>query len=95
MTISSVTRATGYENAGRIFGGDVWTDQAGQATVVLPAYVREHYVSFTYELTPADPEVDASVVAGLLDGRFAIETSRPHTKVIWRVTALPHTDRGG
>ena len=68
--------------------GEVWTDDAGRAEVVLPPFVRAHRAGFDYELTPVDADCSATV-ADEIDGvRFTIVTNRPHAKVEWRVTAL-------
>jgi hypothetical protein len=70
------------------YSGEVWTDDAGRAVIVMPPFVRSHRAGFEYELTPAVAECSAVVVEELTDDRFAIETDRPHVKVAWRVTAL-------
>ena len=70
------------------YSGEVWTDDAGRAVVVLPPFVRVHRAGFEYELTPIGAECSAVVVDELTDDRFAIETDQPHVKVAWRVTAL-------
>jgi hypothetical protein len=73
------------------YSGEVWTDDAGRAVVVMPPFVRAHRAGFEYELTPIGANCAAFVAEELIDDRFAIATDQPHVKVAWRVTAL----RGG
>ena len=70
------------------YSGEVWTDDAGRAVVVMPAFVRVHRAGFEYELTPIGASCSAVVAEELADDRFAIATDEPHVKVAWRVTAL-------
>jgi hypothetical protein len=76
------------------YSGEVWTDDARRAVIVMPPFVRAHRAGFEYELTPIDAERSAVVVEELTDDRFAIETDQPHVKVAWRVTAL-RAEKGG
>ena len=70
------------------YSGEVWTDAAGHAVVVMPPFVRAHRAGFEYELTPIGIWCDAVVTEELIDDCFAIATDQPHVKVAWRVTAL-------
>jgi hypothetical protein len=74
--------------AGWSYSGEVWTDGAGRAVVVLPQFVRAHRAGFEYELTPVGSGCSATVAAEIVDDRFIIATDGPHVKVAWRVTAL-------
>jgi hypothetical protein len=70
------------------YSGEVWTDEAGHAVVVMPPFVRTHRAGFDYELTPIGASCSAVVAEELANDRFAIATDEPHVKVAWRVTAL-------
>ena len=74
------------------YSGEVWTDDAGRAVVVMPTFVRAHRAGFAYELTPIGATCSAVVVEELTDDRFVIATDEPHVKVSWRVTALRGED---
>jgi hypothetical protein len=69
------------------FSGEVWTDARGYATVALPRLAGRSHGNLEYELSPATPNVSATVAAQLVDGRFTIATDEPHVKFTWKVTA--------
>jgi hypothetical protein len=69
------------------YGGEVWTDARGYATVALPRSAGRLHGDLEYELRPSPPAVTATVAAQLIDGRFTIATDEPHVKVAWKVTA--------
>jgi hypothetical protein len=66
-----------------VYGGEVWTDERGRATVVLPGFLRGRELAYEYELHPLGP---GTVHATLLDGRLTITSNPPHMKVTWRLT---------
>lgn len=70
------------------YSGEVWTDDAGRAVVVLPPVVRVHRHGFEYELEPFGARCVATVAQEVVDDRFAIATDRPHVKVAWRLTPV-------
>jgi hypothetical protein len=70
------------------YSGEVWTDGAGRAVVVLPPFARMHRHGFEYELDPLAPSCAATVAEEVVDDRFAIATDRPHVKVAWRLTPV-------
>ncbi len=72
-----------------MFSGEVWTDARGYATVVLPRSAGRSHGSLEYELRPSTPNVNATIAAQLVDGRFTIATDEPHVKVAWRVSGRP------
>jgi hypothetical protein len=74
--------------AGWSYSGEVWTDGAGRAVVVLPPFVRTHKAGFDYQLTPVGSPCSAAVAEEIADDRFTVATDQPHVKVAWRVTAL-------
>jgi hypothetical protein len=73
------------------YSGEVWTDAACRAVVMLPAFVRSHRAGFDYELTPLVTGCAAHLATEISEGRFTIATDQPHVKVAWRVTALKET----
>jgi hypothetical protein len=77
------------------YAGEVWTDGAGCAVVVLPPFVRTHRDGFDYELTPLPAQCAARVEQQIVDDRFTIATDRPHVKVAWRVTPVRASIVGG
>jgi hypothetical protein len=70
------------------YSGEVWTDAAGRAVVVLPSFARVHRVGFQYELTALGQQAHARVVETVRDDRFTIATNQAHVKVAWRITPL-------
>lgn len=82
----TVRGANEDDGAGIAFGGEIWTDARGYATVPLPREAGALHGSARYELRPFTPGVTAVIVSELLDGRFTIATDEPHIKVAWRVT---------
>jgi hypothetical protein len=78
----------GKAREGWSYSGEVWTDAAGRAVVLLPPFVRLHRDGFVYELTPVGTECEASVVEEIDGDRFTVATSEPHVKLAWRVTPL-------
>ena len=67
------------------FGGEVWTDEDGDAVVLLPPYLRGRELEYVYVLRTAAGE---PVAASLLGDRLTIRSEAPHTKVEWSLT--PH-----
>ncbi len=80
------------ETAGAGYGGEVWTDARGYATVALPRAAGHLHRNVAYELRPFTNGVTAEIAAELMDGRFTIATDEPHVKVAWRVTATRAPD---
>lgn len=66
-----------------ILGGELWTDERGDAVVLLPVYLHGRELEYEYELH-AGPDADAT--AELADGRLSIKSETPHRKVAWRLT---------
>lgn len=65
------------------FGGEVWTDEDGDAVVLLPPYLRGRELEYVYVLRTAAGE---SVAASLAGDRLTIKSEAPHTKVQWGLT---------
>jgi hypothetical protein len=84
----------GKTREGWSYSGEVWTDAAGRAVVVLPAFVRLHRDGFAYELTPVGTECEATVAEEIDGDRFTVATSQPHVKVAWRLTPLRTAQAG-
>jgi hypothetical protein len=75
------------------YHGAVWTDASGYATVRLPVEAEALLPPLEYELCDLEPPSSGRVTAELKDGRFTIETDRPHVKVAWRIRGRRPTDR--
>ncbi|MGW0950056.1 hypothetical protein ACWD4O_47100 [Streptomyces sp. NPDC002623] len=74
-----------------LYDGTVVTDERGEATVHLPAYVEAFSRDFRYQLTPiADRPVVATVVRELEEGSFTLRTGSPAVKVCWQVSGKRH-----
>lgn len=67
------------------FGGELWTDGHGKATVELAPYLRGRALSYRYEIRPLSQVADATIVAEIANGRLVIASSAPHLKLAWRV----------
>jgi hypothetical protein len=68
------------------YHGEVWTDGRGFATVSLPAEAGLLEPPLAYELRDLEPASTARVTAELRNGRFTIQTDKPHIKVAWRIS---------
>ncbi len=74
-----------------LYDGTVVTDEQGEATVYLPAYVEAFSHDFRYQLTPiADRPVMATLVRELEESSFTLRTDAPATKVCWQVSGKRH-----
>jgi hypothetical protein len=71
-----------------VYSGNVTTDARGFATVRLPRYFAAINKDFRYQLTPVGGLVLAAVAQEIRGNRFVVQTSKPHTKVSWQVTAV-------
>ncbi len=72
------------------YSGNVVTDAKGFAWVQLPDYFDEINTNFKYQLTvidDGDEFVMAKVTKEVAANRFQVRTSKPGTKVSWRVEA--------
>ena len=79
------------------FGGELWTDANGKATVELAPYLRDRAFSYRYQIRPLNRVADVTVAAELADGRLLITSNAPHLKVTWQLTACPrrHDESAG
>jgi hypothetical protein len=68
------------------FGGEVWTDARGQATVSLPRDAYPPQAELEYALHTIDGDSGVRVVTGLRDGHFTIASDQPHVMVAWRIS---------
>lgn len=71
------------------FGGELWTDAQGKATVELAPYLRGRALSYRYQIRPLHQVADATVAAEIANGRLVIASNAPHLKLAWQVTACP------
>jgi hypothetical protein len=75
--------------------GEVWTDERGEAVVVLPDHLHGRELECEVRLECAGP-VDAW--GELIDGCLSITSTAPHGKVAWRLayctTAKPACKEG-
>jgi hypothetical protein len=73
-----------------IYDGMVTTDQAGLATVTLPAYFEALNRDFRYQLTVIGTFAQAIVKDEIKTNQFTIQTDKPNIKVSWQVTGIHH-----
>ena len=71
-----------------MYSGNVTTDGAGHATIVLPAWFEAENTDFRYQLTVLGKFAQAVVKDEISKGRFTIMTNVPGVKVSWQVTAV-------
>jgi hypothetical protein len=71
-----------------IYDGNVTTDKAGLATVVLPDYVETLNRDFRYQITVIGQFAQAIVAKKIANNRFVIQTSVPNVEVSWQVTGI-------
>jgi hypothetical protein len=69
------------------FGGELWTDAHGNATVELAPYLRGRALGYRYEIRPLSQVADATIAAEIENGRLVIASSAPHLKLAWQVIA--------
>jgi hypothetical protein len=72
-----------------ILGGEVWTDELGEAVVVLPDHLHGRELEYAYRLHCAD---SAEATAELAGGRLTITSAAPHLKVAWRLACRTDTN---
>jgi hypothetical protein len=65
-----------------ILGGEVWTDERGEAVVVLPDHLHGRELEYEYRLLCPDP---AEATVELADGHLTITSAAPHLKLGWRL----------
>jgi len=65
-----------------ILGGEVWTDERGEAVVVLPDHLHDRELEYEYRLQSAS---GSGAAAELVDGHLTITSTAPHAKVAWRL----------
>ncbi len=71
-----------------IYDGNATTDEKGDATISLPAYVGALNGDFRYQLTVIGQFAQAIVSAEIKDHQFSIKTDKPNVKVSWQVTGI-------
>jgi hypothetical protein len=72
-----------------ILGGEVWTDERGEAVVVLPDHLHDRELEYEYRLESAGC---SGAAAKLVDGRLTITSTAPHVKVAWRLVYCTPAD---
>jgi hypothetical protein len=73
-----------------IYNGNITTDAAGNAVVVLPDYFEALNSDFRYQLTVIGEFAQAIVAEEIQDNRFTIRTDKPNIKVSWQATGIRH-----
>jgi hypothetical protein len=73
-----------------IYNGNVTTDEAGFATVILPDWFEALNRDFRYQLTVIGQFAQVMVAEEVQDNQFRIQTDRPGVKVSWQVTGIRH-----
>jgi len=73
-----------------IYNGNLTTDAAGYATVILPDYFSALNKDFRYQLTVIGTFAQAIVKEKIKDNKFIIQTNQPNVEVSWMVTGIRH-----
>lgn len=71
-----------------IYGGNVVTDNNGDAVVKLPDYFEKLNHDFRYQLTVIGQFAQAIVAETIRDSQFAVKTDRANVTVSWQVTGV-------
>ncbi len=71
-----------------VYNGNITTDAAGEATVLLPDYFEALNQDFRYQLTAIGQFAQAIVATEVQDNRFTLKTDKPYVKVSWQVTGI-------
>src|SRR5581483_4488123 len=71
-----------------VYSGNVTTDGAGRANVLLPDWLEALNEDFRYQLTVIGQFAQAIVAQEIAHGQFAIQTDKPFVKVSWQVTGV-------
>jgi hypothetical protein len=71
-----------------IYNGNVITDAAGEAEVILPDYFEVLNRDFRYQLTVIGTFAQAIIAEKIRDGRFTIKSDKPFVEVSWQVTGI-------
>lgn len=66
--------------------GNVTTDAAGEAVVILPAYFTAITANFRYQLTVIGEFAQAIIGEEITGNQFRIRTDKPNIKVSWEIT---------
>lgn len=73
-----------------VYGGNVTTDNSGEATVDLPDYFEALNQDFQYQLTVVGQFAQAIIAKEIQENRFTIKTDKPNVKVSWQVMGTRH-----
>ncbi len=79
-----------------VYNGNVVTDEAGEAKVILPEWFEVLNRDFRYQLTVIGQFAQAIVASEVTDNSFAIKTDKGNVKVSWQVTGIrkdPYAER--
>jgi hypothetical protein len=71
-----------------VYNGNVTTDRAGYATVVLPDWFEALNRDFRYQLTTIGSFSRAMIAEEIQGNRFVIRTEEPGVRVSWQVTGI-------
>jgi hypothetical protein len=71
-----------------LYDGNITTDDAGEATVVLPSYFEVLNRDFRYQLTVIGQFAQAIVASKIKSNQFTIKTDKPNVEVSWQVTGI-------
>ncbi|MFD2519698.1 hypothetical protein ACFSR2_02310 [Emticicia soli] len=72
-----------------VYNGNTTTDNAGNATISLPAYFEALNKDFRYQLTVIGGEFGQAIVSSeVKNNQFGIKTDKPNLKVSWQVTGI-------
>ncbi|GHF00168.1 hypothetical protein E5082_09610 [Streptomyces griseoluteus] len=71
-----------------VYSGMAETNEAGEATVVLPDYFEALNRDYRYQLTPVGSLAQVAVTGEIKDNRFTLRTDTPGIKISWQVTGV-------
>lgn len=71
-----------------IYSGNVVTDEAGLAEVILPDWFEALNGDHRYQLTPIGQFAQCMIAEKIKGNRFSIRTDKPQVEVSWQVTAV-------
>jgi hypothetical protein len=73
-----------------IYNGNVTTDGAGNAVVIMPDWFEALNRDFRYQLTVMGTFAQAIVATKMANHSFTVKTDKPNVEVSWQLTGVRH-----
>ncbi len=73
-----------------VYNGNIITDEAGFATVLMPEWFDALNRDFRYQLTVIGSFAQAIIKEKLSNNQFIIQTDKPAIEVSWQITGIRH-----